>query len=97
MVLVVVIFERLARHVGGERIMRIGQVGQRERHRITPRMVKRVWGITWATGWCRPRFRGYSLGRSEVQGNGTDRVGPGGSNPPACASPISCVSEKNII
>ena len=33
-VLVVVIFERFARHVGRERVMGIGQVGQLERHQI---------------------------------------------------------------
>jgi hypothetical protein len=37
--LVVVIFERLARHVGGERVIRIWKVRQRERHRLAPQMV----------------------------------------------------------
>ena len=33
-VLVVVIFERLARHVGRQRVVGIGQVGQLERHQV---------------------------------------------------------------
>ena len=36
-VLVVMVFERLARHVGGERVVRIRKIGQGEGHRVPPR------------------------------------------------------------
>jgi len=42
------IFERFARHVGRERIVRIGEVGQRERHRLAPH--RRVLALTFRAG-----------------------------------------------
>ena len=36
-VFVVMIFQRFTRHVGRERVVLIGKIGQRERHRLTPK------------------------------------------------------------
>src|SRR5262249_2268311 len=73
MMLVVVIFQRFARHVGGKRVVLVGKIGQRERHRLTPQMIKRAdeaRGVLWVTGARQPRFRANSLGRSGRRGNG---------------------------
>src|SRR5262249_358306 len=72
--LVVVVFERLARHVGGERVILVGKIGQRKRHRLAPQMIKRSGRgerRSTVTGACRPRFRVHSLGRSGGPGNGS--------------------------
>src|SRR5262249_46455782 len=74
-VLVVVVFERLARHVGGERVILVGKIGQRKRHRLAPQMIKRSGRggrISIVTGACQPRFRVNSLGRSGRPGNGSN-------------------------
>src|SRR3981189_939158 len=74
MVLVVMIFERLARHVGGERVVGVGKIRQRERHRIAPQMVKWAGGpgenrTADATAARRSRFPIYSLGRRGGRSN----------------------------
>src|SRR5262245_50591086 len=73
--LVVVVFERLARHVGGERVILVRKVGQRKRHRFAPQMIKRSGRggrRSIVTGACQPRFRVNSLGRSGRPGNGSN-------------------------
>ena len=55
------IFERFARHVGRERIVRIGEVGQRERHQLAPH--RRVLALTFGPDFILWRRSGESWPR----------------------------------